>query len=361
MEMISVILIFLALLAAWVYLPFIPAVGELRRRKDIAPVQVALDSEVNVQFFAHGHHEFMEQHLAEPVSRCLAEGKSQEGELEDGTPYLVLDGRTDRQAPENTEAVIVSCGRLQLLPESEFPLELYARESVDGGAGNTYRAILADDSIDLGPRSTTLRWVHAGHAVNAGEGCTLWGRVSAGERITLAMDTVFERLNAPRIVFGEPARLDIPAPDGERLDAGDLPRLIDATAGRWLIKGMLDVPGNRRIEADLVATGGGRIGDRTRITGSIKSHKDLYLGRGVEVDGSVVSRRDIYLAEGCRIRGLLLSERAVYIQSGCVLGSPECATTVSVRRAEIAPGVVAHGTFWAHEEGRLTTGQRKDG
>ncbi|MBD3868566.1 MAG: hypothetical protein IFK94_10625 [Acidobacteria bacterium] len=316
---------------------------------------------MRVHFFAYGHHEFMEKHLAEPVSRCLAEGHTQQGELEDGTRFVILNGVTDQQPPEQSEAVIVSCGDLRLPPEKEYTLEMYARESVHGGAGNTYRAVLSDHDIALGPNSTTLRWVHACQSVNAGEGCTLWGRVSAGERLTLDKDTVFERLNAPCIEFGEPVDPLTPAREGERLDPGDVPHLIDDSAGRWLVKGKLDIPDNRRVEANLVVTGGGRIGDGTTIKGSIKSHKDLYLGRGVKVDGSVVSQRDIYLDEGCRIRGPILAERVVHIQRGCVLGSPEQATTVSARRARVAPGVVAYGTFWAHEEGHVMVVPRKDG
>jgi cytoskeletal protein CcmA (bactofilin family) len=143
-------------------------------------------------------------------------------------------------------------------------------------------------------------------------------------------------------------------PEGEPLEPGEIPRVIDDSAGRWLIKGKLEVPDNRRIEANLVATGEGWIGDGAHIAGSVKSHKDLHLGRGVVVDGSVVSGHDLYLAEGCRIKGPILAEKRLFIERGCVLGSPDNPTTVSVRRAEIAPGTVAHGTFWAHEEGRLT-------
>ena len=72
------------------------------------------------------------------------------------------------------------------------------------------------------------------------------------------------------------------------------------------------------------------------------------------VEGSIVSGRNIHLAEGCRIKGPVLAEKAVFIERGCLLGSPESPTTVSARRAEIAPGTVAHGTVWAHEEGRVT-------
>jgi len=359
MEAIMIIL-FLVLVAAWICLPFIPSVGELLKRKDIDPVRVEQESEVDIRFFAHGYRDFMAQHLAEPISRCRAEGGTLPGELEDGTAYLILDGKEQQEpvfkdgSDQPAGTMIVSCGRLRLPAENEYLLELYASGSVAGGKENIYRAILADDAIDLGPRSMVLRWMHAERAVNAGEGSRLWGRVSAGERITLGRESRFERLNAPSIAFGEPVDLEIHAPEGEPLEPGDIPRLVDHSMGRWLIKGKLEVPENRRVEADLVATGEGQIGDRAHIAGNIKSQKDLHLGRSVVVEGSIVSGRDIHIAEGCRIKGPVLAEKRVFIERGCLLGSPDSPTTVSARCAEIAPGTVAHGTVWAHEEGRVT-------
>jgi hypothetical protein len=273
---------------------------------------------------------------------------------------VVINGEDQQEPPamemsgEPSESVIVSCGKLRLPSENEYFLELYASESVEGGEDNIYRAILADDAVDLGSRSTVLRWVHADSAVNANEGSELWGRVSAGERITLNRECRFERLSAPAIAFGEPMQLEMPPPEGEPLEPGDIPHVIDEDAGRWLVKGKLKVPGNRRVETNLVSTGEGHIGDGTHIAGSIKSHKDLHLGRCVVVEGSVVSGCNIHLAEGCRIKGPVLAEKTVFIERGCVLGSPDKPTTVSARRAEVALGTAAHGTFWAHEQGRLT-------
>lgn len=366
MEAILIILVFLLLVAVWVVLPFVPSFREFVNRKDIDPVQVEQESEVDIRFFAHGFRDFMEQHLSEPISRCRAEGGKVEGILDDGSGYLVLDGKDEQEphlaeeAGRNAATMILSCGRLRLPADNEYLLELYAAESVEGGASNTYRAILADDAVDLEAGSTVLRWLHADRIVNTGGDSRLYGRASAGERITLGMGCLFERLNAPTIAFGEPVSLEIPDPDGEALGPDDIPRLEDEAAGRWLIKGKLEVPENRKIEADLVATGEGRIGERVQIAGSIKSHQDLHLGRGCVVEGSVVSSGDIHLGEGCEIHGPVLSEKTVVIDRGCTLGSPDMPTTVSARRAEVAQGVVVHGTFWAHEEGRLTDEPGKD-
>jgi hypothetical protein len=359
MEVIMII-VFLVLVAVWICLPFIPSFGEFLRRKDIEPVRVEQESEVDIRFFARGYRDFMAQHLSEPISRCRADGGKVEGQLEDGTDYLILDGKEHQEptfkdaSDQPVETMIVSCGRLRLPAGNEYLLELHASESLEGGEGNTYRAVLADDAIDLGPRSTVLRWMHADRSVNVGEDSRLWGRVSAGELIKLGRESRFERLNAPKLSFGEPVQIDIHAPEGKPLEPDDIPRVIDHAMGRWLVKGKLEIPEEGRVEADLVSTGEGRIGDRAHIAGSIKSQKDLHLGRGVVVEGSVVSGRDLHIGEGCRIKGPVLAEKGVFIERGSVLGTPDCPTTLSARRAEIAPGTVAHGTVWAHEEGRLT-------
>jgi hypothetical protein len=364
MDMIVPLLLLFGVLALWTVLPFQPALRELSEKRDVEPVRVERDSEVDIRYFARGYQSFLRENFADAMARCRAERRGQRGRLADETSYVVLDGEMEQEPPDATREasyphLIVSCGMLRLPSRTVFPLELYAERSVAGGETSVYRAILADEDIHLARRTISLRWLHAGGSIRVDEESRLHGRVSADREIQLAPSTGFERLHAPRIRFGDGAGLgsnlfgmgseaaSMLAP----LDSKELNHLVQVAAGRWLVKGRLLIPPERWVQADLVATEDADIGERTHVLGSIKSHKDLFLRRGAVVDGSVVSGRDLYLEAGCRIRGPVLAEGAIVLGPGCEIGSEREPTTVSARTIRAVVHSVAHGTVWAHEGG----------
>lgn len=352
-------LLLVALTVAWIYLPFMPGVCELLELGDCAPVRVAPESEVSIRHHAQGFHKFVATELSGPVIWSRADGRRQQGRLADDMPYLVLpESEDDPGVPGHgkpSRTLLVATGSLSL-PEGGVHLaEIFAGGAITGGARSTYRALLSDDSIELGADSRTLRWLDARTAFRAGPRSRLDGRASAGDVIELAPGCRFERLWAPRIVFGSdrfspPARLERPpaAP-------ADLGVPVEVAAGRWLVRGPLALEAGTVIEADLVVTGSLTVGPGSRITGSLKSHRDLRVGRDVVVEGSVVSQRNVQLDACCDVSGPVLAEEMVTMAAGCRIGHPEQPTTVSARRMRIDDGVIVHGTVWAHDGGVIGT------
>jgi len=352
-------LLVVALAVAWIYLPFMPAVCELIELGDCAPVRVSPEEDVDVRHHAHGFRRFVETELARPVIWSRADGRRQEGRLADDMRYLVLPEREDdpgalgRERPSRT--LLVATGALNL-PEGAVHLaEIFAEGPITGGDRNTYRALLSDDSIELGVGSRTLRWLDARKVIRVGGDSRLAGRVSAGELIQLAPGCRFERLWAPRIVLGSdrlssPARLECRA-----AAPTDLGVPVEVASGRWLVRGPLVLGAGILIEADLVVTGSLTVGPGSRIAGSLKSHEDLHVGRDVVIEGSVVSGRNLQLSECCEISGPVLAEDMVTIGAGCQIGHPARPTTVSAGRMRIDVGVVAHGTLWARDGGVVGT------
>ena len=354
------VFVFFGLLLVWVLLPFLPGLNEVRRKTDAKPLPIDHDSEVDIRHPARRFRAFVKNPLATTLDRCRLEGRDESGALEDGTGFLVLakagdlHGVSGAQSREGCRQVVFSTRSLELPPQANFPLELYGEDSVEAGSDSVFRAILAEESIRLGERCTTLRWIHAGGSIRTAPGCRLMGRASADGAMRLASGCRFERLHAPRIEFGSPVPPEAPFAEGKALQPYQVLNVAEAKAGRWLIKGALYVGARKVVTADLVATGRVEIGEGTRIEGSIKSHKDMVLSRGAVVTGSVVSGRSITLGEGCRIHGPIIAEETVTIAASCLLGSPDSQTTVSAKKIFVAPGVVCHGSVWAHEEGVLS-------
>jgi hypothetical protein len=360
MSIMMAALLFFGITVGLILMPFMPCLIEWRRRTDSKPLRVVKESEVDIRHFARGFRNYMKTRLKNALDACVETGSPVEGVLDDNTPYLVVQNdevpilSKVEKMTHLAEKMVLSCENLNLPAEILFPVEIYARKSVQGGKKNIYRAILVEDSIRLGRESICLRWLHADGVVNVSQGSILYGRVSADKSIQLLEDCWFERLNAPIIEFGHAAKKD---ETGQKvnhrtiLDPKALPNVVEVAAGRWLIDKKLEVPGQHVVDSNLVVAGWGRIREGTRVAGSIKTHKDLYLDKSVEVEGSVISGKDLYIGEGCRIAGPVLSEGNIYIESGTVIGSSEIPTTVGAKDIIVATGTVAYGTFWAHRDG----------
>ena len=63
----------------------------------------------------------------------------------------------------------------------------------------------ASGDVELGDRSIVLRWIHAEGALHANGGSQLFGRTTAEIELQVDEGCCFERLYAPRIVFGAEA------------------------------------------------------------------------------------------------------------------------------------------------------------
>jgi hypothetical protein len=306
------------------------------------------------------------------------------GELRDGTPYQWIGkdspealARADFHGGGPKRITLVACP-LTLPEEAKLPMELYAGEALRGGRRCLYRAVLGEKGIRLGAESVVLRWLHGEAEVEVDRDCALYGRVSAEQYLRLAPGCRFERLYAPRIEFGgEGLATEAGAPKawgrspGEVTEeagamGGGVPALhVEATGARsdtrWLATGDLEIPPGSILRCDVVATGRLQIGAGTRIVGSVKSHLGLTIGEGVRVEGSVVSASGMHLKADCLVDGPVIAEREVVIETGCRLGAPEAPTTVTAPHIHVAPGVIAFGTVWAREGGRVLDEADREG
>jgi cytoskeletal protein CcmA (bactofilin family) len=359
----AAILLFILVLALTV-LPFIPAIVEWRRKTDAEPLAVVYSSAVDVRHFANGFRDYITDRLGGLLEVCRDKGMTEWGKLDDGTPFVAVGHKdavpltADEIKARASHHVIVSSSDLLLPERMMFLPEIYADGTIRSGDRNIFRAVLAEEDVQLGRESLCLRWLHAARAVTALSGSALYGRASADQVIRLERGCRFERLNAPRVEFC------YRAPAGEFAGGStynetalvhprDLPNRIEVKAGRWLVSGDLEIPAGKIVKTNVVATGKIRIRPGVHIVGNIKSHGDMVLERGVEVDGSVVSARDIEFDAGCRIYGPVLAERSISIGEGTVIGTATRPTTVTAEKIIVEPGVVAHGTVWAHVEGRV--------
>lgn len=341
---------FLLLTGALFALPLLPAIWELRRKSDAAPLNVIQQHAGEIRYFADSFRAYIQP--LEPLLReCALSGHKASGVMPDGTEYLVLGsgneainlplGEKDRLCP----VLLLSASDLNISGDSTFSRDVYSRGRFVGGANNQYRALMADYELYLGQDSSVMRWIHAGGELNAGSGSKLYGRVSSDSRIRLGAGCSFLRLNAPRIELGKPLASaktpDPPAPP------------VSMPSTRLLHEGDFEIPPGQVFQGDLVVRGKLRIGSGARVCGSVKGGKQTVLEPGVRIEGSLICATKLLIGADCLIDGPVISERSLLIQAGAECGRAHAPTTVSAPRIGIVPGVVVFGSVWARDQGEV--------
>ena len=352
--------IFLACTIVVMLLPILPAVIELIARTDVAPLRVIQEYDTDITHFAYGFKNYLEKNFGSFFAAArTSEFAFQEGVLRDGTNFQVVQtgGAPSFAHKEitksNTNKLILSFSPLELPERMLFETEVYSHASIKTGAFSHFRALLAEEAIELGERCSIMRWVHSGTNLSIGSGSTVFGRASALQSITVGDNTHFERMNAPKIVFGH--QLSVPAFNtGGLVEILNLPNVKDVYERRWVIHGNVEVPEQSLFNGDLISMKNMEIGNGTHITGSLKSNKDMHIGSGVRIDGAVFSTGNLYIESGCQIAGPVVAERVLMVERGTTIGSPLVLTTVSAPKIIVGTGVTMHGTIWADESAMVS-------
>jgi len=341
---------FLALLGvtlAWFLLPLLPALRELLRPSDIAPLKVVDRSAGKLGYFARNFRQYLDKVLPPEAGAGDYAAK-----LLDGTAFVRVSRRPEQLAGEGqVERRVVMLDSPQILPGKQtFLMEVYARAPLVSGPATNYRALYAEGDLTLGESNRVFRWLHAGGLLAVGDHSVLRGRVSSDSRVMLGTDVVFERAGAPVIAHG--AAREPPAsvngagktwqPPAEALQVGDHLR----------IEGDLDIPKGTRVRGDLVVAGRLRIGAGSVVEGSVKAHRDLELAEGARVTGAAVSRARVSVGPGAWVGGPVIAERGIRLAENSVVGGPRLPATVAGVEVELAPGATVYGQISATRGGR---------
>ncbi|NBX02651.1 MAG: hypothetical protein EBR02_01025 [Alphaproteobacteria bacterium] len=349
------VFIFLFITFLLFLLPVIPALMELILPTDTQPLRVVQEYDTDITHFAMGFKAYLEKNFGSFFAAAdTSEFAFQEGVLRDGTNFQVVKtGGAPTFAPKElnksaTQKLVLAFSPLVLPDNMFFETEVYSYGTLTTGNNSHFRALLAEDAINIAPNCTVLRWVHSGTDLSVGAACSLFGRASAAQTISIGENCQFERMNAPTIVFGKPTAA--PTFNAAILRKTlDLPNVKDIYEGRWVVNGDLDLPVNSLFDGDLIASKKMFVGQGSHITGSLKSNKDMHIATGTRIDGAVFSSGSLYIESGCQIAGPVIAESTLFVERGTVIGTPAVLTSVSAPRIVVSGGVVMHGTIWADE------------
>jgi len=336
----------------WLLLPMLPALREIVRPTDVAPLKVVDRSSGYVAYFARNFRQYLDRQMAALPTE--AQAGDYVGKLPDGTQFIRVHkspAGLSHEADAGTQNRLVVVDTPMTLQNDEiFLMEVYARAPTIGGEGSVYRAIYADRELGLGERSTVLRWAHAGGTLGVGSHSVLRGRITSDTDVVLGGNVVFERIGAPVISVGT-VRVPSPAPVGE-LRSWQLPPEARKIGDHYRIDGDLQIPAGARIATSMVVTGTLAIGAGALIEGSVKAHGDIELADGVQVRGAVVARGRIMVGAAALLNGPVIAEGRIRIGHGSVVGGPDLPATVSAPEVELMAGATVYGQISAPMGGR---------
>lgn len=346
---------FLALLGvtlAWFLVPMLPALWELMRPTDTAPLQVVDRSSGYVAYFARNFRSYLEKQMA--ALPAEAQAGDYLGKLPDGTQFIRVHKSAEglaHEADAGTQNHLVVLDTPLTLPGNEmFLMEVYARATLIGGPNAVYRAIYAERDLGLGESSKVLRWAHAGGTLGVSGHSVLRGRVTSDKRVVLGHNVVFERIGAPVISVVEENEPPPPPPSSPK--EFRLPEGSRRVGDHMRVTGDLDIPEGVRFMSSLVVSGTLRIGVGTIIEGSVKAHRDVELADEAQVRGAVVARRRVMVGAAAWIGGPVIAEERIRLGRGVVVGRPDMLATVSAPEVELANGATVYGQITAPMGGR---------
>jgi len=373
-----------AVTAALLALPVTPALYELWKRSDAAPLsttrhdgRIANFSEIFRSRLTPLRPQLEQCHTRRELSRTSIEGMQ-----------VLLVGLKDFDFhPSLTDSIdAVMLSHSALIPAGRVvEADVYADGRLDLGEGSALRAARGASDIILGKNSAVLRWLHAEGTIRMRPGSTAYGRLSAGQSIRLEPGCAFQHMHAPQILTLDSQQDDSQLDDShldnshegqdgqgdtrfvssklhvcQTQDAGDVansaPDQGDAFASsckRLRIQGDFVLPAGETLNANVIATGALHLGPGARLLGTAKSYKHTVIEEGACVHGGIICGGTVWLGPRSFVAGPVLAEADVLIARGARVGEPHALTTISSCGVQIAAGCQLHGTVWARVRGNV--------
>lgn len=309
--------------------------------------------------------ELMRQQIEHEFAALLSATRnsgSSRGSRRNGTHFIVL-GPDDHLAAHlspssrKLDSWVIAARHLDLPGEMQCSRPLYAQARATIAHDASIRTVLSAHDVVLGTYARVRRWAHADRRLDAAEGAALYGCASAGGEITLARRVRFERLLAPRIVFG---KLAAPSPPvAPTRQPATLPSHAHVLDQRCLIQGDWHLAAATEIQADVVVEGDVRLASNSCLRGSLRASGAVWLETGASVLGAIVAEGGVHLAAHCSIKGPLVCLGALSLGSGSVIGSAQQATSISAHQIRVEAGCITHGAVWARRGGEVLAGSRE--
>jgi cytoskeletal protein CcmA (bactofilin family) len=319
------LLLSLALFAAALALPAIPALRETLRPRDDGRLHIAEEYVRDPRWFGTAYRRKLAPFVAAAHGPSFSTNVQLRTEEETrwAPDLAIAPGERVRGIAVGDRIVVGSGAGIR---------DAYALESLVCEPEVVARTLTSDGTLAIGANATILRWIDADGAVEVGAGTNLGVSASGGETVRLGAGVCFQR------VWGRPV---------STLSAATAPFELPHVHGTPVLT-QAGVPA----AAPLTVFGDLRIERGTHVTGSLKVHGALSVEAGATFAGTVIARGDVTFAADVTVLGHLFSEADIRLGPGCRVGrSGGVKTVYAAGRAWLANDVEIAGWLVAEDGG----------
>jgi cytoskeletal protein CcmA (bactofilin family) len=285
-------LVVIVLVLGWLALPLIPALQELYRAQDAAPLVLG----------AHG----LPGSVPHPVHK---EGASTNAESAPST-----SSQAAREATPGLEPLVVLDSRLET------------------GPLRAQRLVLTKDCIAPGP-------LHAALEARLEPGATFRSLVAPHIVVDASQEAWARKLSVEPV----PCRSsNHPSPNA----------VWKPIQGWWKAEGSVVLCDHHVLKGSLVCAGDVELGERSAVLGDVKATGRVQLAAGARVLGNIVAE-NVRLGRECHVAGNIVAEERVVLEPLVTVGSPTRLVTVLADDVELDARCVVHGAVTAHRKARV--------
>jgi len=308
-----IIFLFL-LMTVMILLPFIPAVWELRKKKDPENLRIDMDFSKDPRYFGLSFRQILRKAFQSVGSEAgfytVVMSKPERIEL-------ITDGR--RIIKEDVSHLLYCKGGLVLEPGTRCSKEIYVQGNAEIKPGCRVLSLAADGRIAAGPDIVIVRWLDAKKGIRIMEHCDLGVSVSSAGRLELGRNCSFKRLSGNPVVTAPGAACPagpvlknrvaaIRIPDNIRLRHG-----INLTGNIKVDGGFtIDTREPVNINGSIFAEGPIRIFATGVVRGNLFSQESIHL-KGITIGQtggikSVIGKKEVLLDEDTKVYGYIMTE-----------------------------------------------------
>ena len=345
---------------ALIALPVTPALYELRKRSDAAPLPTS-EHDGKITNFAEVFQSRLEP-LQPQLDLCRDKHSVCRSRIEGRQVLLVGCADFDFDPDSLRDVSAVMFGQTVVIPAGRMlDKDIYVDGALGVGEGAVLRAGAVMGDVIMKKNSAVLRWLHAQGSIYMREGSTSRGRLSADGAIYLTGGCAFERMHALQIsVTHENEAEEVFCSDVGQGEIGDdnsgistATDAFDPSRRRLRAHGDFELRASEMLSANVIAERELRFRAGSRLHGSAKSYRNMWLEDNACVHGSVICGGTVYLGPRAFVAGPIMAEGDVMLAAGSRVGRRDVLTTISCCHAVLAPGCRVHGTVWARGGGNV--------
>jgi len=309
----NLIIVFLILLI----IPFIPAIREIVKPKDLLPLSIDQDYVRDPRFF---ETQLLEE--LHPVIDAQTLGTASHM-YKNKVPIDVFQEikASDKVEPDH---VIIVQNNMNTANKKSFNQPVYVKGKTNVGENCSFEILMVEGDITIGSDFRLNRWMSSNSRIVVKENAMLGKKVNCSGVLQMNKGCRFINLYAmPIATYDVDFNLEIDTSTAVVMPLDFTEQMTDVGDLNWYIsKEVMTIPPYSMVNNDMVVKSDLVLRQGVVVNGNIKVYGKVTLEKEVRVFVELICNSDIEIGEYCYIRENLFTQSRIIVKSGARFGLP---------------------------------------